>query len=1635
MIFLDKVKNMRIYKTQLYLPTLVDDKKKGSLIFLLTPNYNSSNQLMNNPLLVNRLRYESYYIEKSLSYYIDGKAIVDDEIDVDEVTEAYNYITESMTASERNKLPDSAFGVPSKRKFPLDTEAHVRSAIKFFNYVDEEDEAELARRIIAAMKKFNITDVKVSERNRFSKYYKSKEATNESVRVGNWDECTCFVCGKKSDHMARVQYRGLAEAYVCPQCQSTNKFTLIKEDVMATNEFLSLLPESSYIKLDDHIILTEDVNTKYDERIRRLLYKQRLRTRKDVLLLLDTVKKDNKWIKYAFPDIKRYYGRNMFVDLYYYMNIFLQNNKWAAKRGFDLFYDFLNRLLNASIYESNNYKKKTIFIPIEDWNRFHDDNIWNFRVNINPISITYHLMFTENITLLKKLYKKCDVVFFGKNCFFKFDVNALNDNNIKGLALKFRNFTTKISTNSPIEQEDIDTSFDNDLDKDVIKANVIDNIEKINRVDLTPQVALINKMREKPANKEEKLDSMVPKSYTTQTKGAVDKLDKINKELDRKETIEPVKLSKLAKNDTKFMNKQAAANNNKLNLAKKIVNAVDNNDASEEEVLDDIEYDDIRNIDDKSLIDLASGIDIELDPDQIDPARAKRMEELDKATEEIVIKGKTVKEIIEEDDEEIPVTSLDIASPNEDWKNLTFMNFDKKYNIDKDILNCFLHLSTCSQKLSIRDIQVENTSTSEDRIETYTVKYEDMSGKRYTVKLDIPIMEDNRFLLRGYSKTIQNQLINMPILKTDVNSAQIISNYMKIFVYRMGDSQGRSTALSSRFIKAALKYKGTDIKITGGNARKTSAKYELPIDYIAISSFIVKMETSDFILYFNQDDIYNEYTVEQGLGVPYMYDKKTKSLVYYDDNKIDIPFAQYLIDNVFIQNPKYEAFVEMFMKATAPSTCAYSSCSLLNSRIPTAILCGYYVGLRKTMDAAGIKYTIVDKLTADIKKDISLDWVKFADGYIVYTNTYYASLLMNGLKASNIDQFSVTDIDNKGTYLTLLDDYGGRIKADGLDNFYDLMMDPITVEVCKHYGFPTDFISALLYANSLLSDNKFFKHTNMVSRRIRHYELIAVYTYKVLADAYSSYSSQKKHRSTADLFVKRSAVVDMFLTDTITSDDSCINALRDVETNNGVTTKGPSGMNSDRAYSLDKRTYDDSMTNILGMSTGFASNVGINRQTTIDSSIEGDRGYVIGNNGNTDNFSAAKTLTATEAMTPFGYSRDDPMRTAMTFIQTSKHMVITKDSDPLLVTNGADEALVYLTSNQFAFKAKQNGTIEEITSEYIVVKYEDGTYDYVNLTENLKKNSDGGYYVPLKLEPIEGLSKGMKISANQVLAYDKLSFSNSVGETDNLAYNIGKLTKVAVLNTDDNFEDSGIVTESLSRSLTTPIVLKEERVLEKDAYIYEIAKVGQHVEVGDNLLVWKDNYEDEDTRALLKSLSQDEVSELGKKKITSPVTGTLQGIKMYRTVELTELSESLQEVVSKYEEKYDKLAKKLEKYNIDKSNIPAHYALGTTGKLKKAEDAVYVEFFIEFEDTVGIGDKIVMMSANKQVISRLIPDEVAPYTDFRPNEHIDAIVSEVSISKRMVQSIAVYGSLQKLMVELDRKVKDIMGIPYDDSKV
>lgn len=71
--------------------------------------------------------------------------------------------------TKRSDLPDSEFGIPEDRKFPLDTAEHVHSAIKLFGHADEADKKHLAKRIMSKAKEYNI---EVPETTQVYKYYK-----------------------------------------------------------------------------------------------------------------------------------------------------------------------------------------------------------------------------------------------------------------------------------------------------------------------------------------------------------------------------------------------------------------------------------------------------------------------------------------------------------------------------------------------------------------------------------------------------------------------------------------------------------------------------------------------------------------------------------------------------------------------------------------------------------------------------------------------------------------------------------------------------------------------------------------------------------------------------------------------------------------------------------------------------------------------------------------------------------------------------------------------------------------------------------------------------------------------------------------------------------------------------------------------------------------------------------------------------------------------------------------------------------------------------------------------------------------------------------------------------------------------
>lgn len=1014
---------------------------------------------------------------------------------------------------------------------------------------------------------------------------------------------------------------------------------------------------------------------------------------------------------------------------------------------------------------------------------------------------------------------------------------------------------------------------------------------------------------------------------------------------------------------------------------------------------------------------------------KISAARRARLDDAQSQTLKKTIRNTTIADMIKssEENEPLPVTKLEIDTVNEEWENLTFTNFENVYNVDDDIiriLNCFADKKNA---VVLRDVTIEDTSTSEDFIETYTASFEDAQGQRFKILFDIPKFTNHKFMyLRGNEKTFNSQLMLIPLSKSDDDTVQVVSNYKKIFLRRYNTVAGKSYQTTDRLMKALSKYDGKDIKATFGDNSKICRRYDLPIDYIDMASVYNTITTPQYTFYFNLDNFYKKHgdKIDPKKGIPLCIDKDNHITYfsYFDDENTT---CSDLIASILCM---CKDFNDLFNTIKPANKYTYSQASILNRKIPLIVILAYNEGLIPILEKANIKYEIREK-----RGKITTDegFIKFNDAFIVYKNSYSASLLLNGIKECNTEDYSIENVNNKAMYIDFLELFGGRILADGLDNFYELMIDPMTYDVLKRYKLPTTYTELLIEANSILADNNYTKHIDLSSNRFRSNEILAGYTYQCLAESYGNYSSALKKMKKLPMTMKRTAIIDAIMADPTCGDNSALNDLGIVESINTVSFKGLAGMNSDRSYSLDKRTFDKSMINLLGMSTGFAGNVGLNRQCTIDMNIDGKRGY-LKIDPNPNKMSITKSFAITEAVTPFGSTRDDPFRTAMTFIQTSKHGMRVKKGMPSLISTGADQALPYLSSNIFSVVVKKPGKVVEKTDDFMIIQYKDGTSEYINLAPSIQKNSNGGFYISIKLET--KLKVGSTVKPNDIVAYDPLSYSDAIGDTGDIAYNLGPLVKIVAMNTDEGYEDSTIIAEYLSKDMASDVVHVQNCTLAKDSNVYYMVQKGQKIKEGESLIIFQNAFDDKDVNILLKNLSddEDEISDLGRRPKKSHIEGVVEDIKIYRTCEKEEMSESLRKIVNKYEKPISDRKKILAKYNVEDINykLPADYKLEQTGKLKNVNDGLIIEFYLKYEDEMAIGDKLVYYSALKGVVKDIFPLGDEPRSEYRPDEIIGSLLSIGSVNARMVTSVLVLGGINKGLIELDRHIKDMCGIKW-----
>lgn len=977
-----------------------------------------------------------------------------------------------------------------------------------------------------------------------------------------------------------------------------------------------------------------------------------------------------------------------------------------------------------------------------------------------------------------------------------------------------------------------------------------------------------------------------------------------------------------------------------------------------------------------------------------------------------------------------------VATSNPNIVKSKYATFNASYNkkkMDKDIDEAVSALSNGSIKIFIEDKVEEDTSDQLNLKKTVSYTLRDEKGKKMTLKFDLPIIIDDTFMyINGSKKIFQHQRVLKPIVHTAPDAVQLVSSLQKIFITRKGQLDLLASSLKKFILGNA------DIfKVKYGNTITKNSKILTSLEFDIFAKNIYSFVIGETFFCTDIDFITSEihrlkipYKAKSGI-IPIGYNQKSNEVITV--SKED-SYAEKVLSFLKEKDKKLFESIKFNKKLM------YAQATMMEKDIPLIVFMLFCDGFTKVMEKADIKYKFIPKEEASNYGIFTWGSIELKDGIIVWERSPMKnSLIMNGLQSINMSIYTKEELDSKETYIYILSQfYQYANMAFNLDQFKDFMIDPIMKEVLMDFGYPTDLIELMVVAAEMLTTNQYIPENSLDNMRIRSNELIAYHVYKEVTKAYNRYRKTQHKKNPTNITMKPNQIIQDLLKSKLVEDNSVLNPVLELEKNRSVTYKGESGINLEKSLTIEKRAYDESMLGVIGISTSPDSNVGVLRQLTLEPMITSTRGYIdVHNKKRVDELSAANLLTPAEMLTPLGVQHDDPTRTSMAYKQ-SKYMLLVDDADPVMIGNKVEAIIPYHTSDEFSVVAKDNGVVVDIKNKIVVIKYDNGSFQSIDTSPQIKKNSSSGFYI----ESILACNKviGDKVKKGEVVAWNDKAFTKNSNDLS-ASMNLGVLAKIAIVPNWDIFEDSAPISETLSQRLSTTMISDKEVALHKNTFVQSIVSIGDEVKTGDPLITFDQSSENNEVRdKFLETLRAEMAESVINSAITtvkSGYSGIVSDIKIFSTVDTEELSPSLQAIVKENYTRIKKKEKVLDSYKnpsdskyYKSGNLITESAIKITpdaqGKIKgvRVHPGVLIVFYIKYSLKVGKGDKICSEFALKSISSHVMPKGLEPYSEYRPDEEISSLVAPLSITARKTPSIflAMFGN--KLLIEFKRQQKE-----------
>ncbi len=920
----------------------------------------------------------------------------------------------------------------------------------------------------------------------------------------------------------------------------------------------------------------------------------------------------------------------------------------------------------------------------------------------------------------------------------------------------------------------------------------------------------------------------------------------------------------------------------------------------------------------------------------------------------------------------------------------TLVDMDTRYVRDvykRDVVNAVMNVQKAG--VAVTGYEVEPVEDAMNRYQIHTVKLAPVDGKPSTIRFRVPELdEDGSYMANGVKARLCKQRSDLPIRKVNPHRVALTSYYSKLSVSRSQlakNDYGRwlGNQISAIGLNPSLEAV-TDLRM----AKVFIPSLHLPRIYTTLAMKFRSFRSNDLLFYF--DHSRRERTF--GADKVKQAEEMTGMVVAGQKGK-NGPLLVVDKGGTFYT---YKGEGDAEVVGTLPHLLGLDpskapneivDLKVFNKDIPIGMVLGYHWGLENLMNRLGVSPRRVPRGERARVADDEFA-LQFSDEVLVFkrgSNT--AAMLMAGFLpySQSIKNYSVYSFDSKDIYFTVMENNGVGVRyLRELEMLLDMWIDPITMDLLKEMGEPTDFLGLLIRATELLQTDWTPDETALSQMRIRGNERIAGAVYNVLASAVRSFKSRpgaaggQVEMSPYEVWTKINTDGSVRLVEEA-------NPIHNIKEREEVTYMGEGGR-SGRSMVKRTRVFHREDEGVISEATKDSGEVGVTVSMTANPLLTSMRGltkrYVQGETG-------SASLLSTSALLAPASDRDDPKRVNFVSIQQSQGIAAVGYS-PTPLRTGMEQIIAHRAGDLFAAAAEKEGKVVSVTPEAILVEYDDGTTKSVELGRRFGKAA--GAVVPHEVVTL--FRVGDQVKAGDILSYNTGFFEPDPFNPTNVLWKAGVLTNVALLESTDTFEDSSVISETLAQQLAAQTTHIRDIVLDFSQSVSGLVKLGQDVDVESILCTIEDAVTA--SSRLFDADSLATLSLLAKQTPRAKYHGKVEKIEVFYHGDMEDMSESLMTIARSSDRArkayYTSIGKKVITGAVDDS-----LRIGGNPLLL---DQLVIRVYITGVVPAGVGDKGVLFNQLKTIFGRVMSDENMTVS----GEPIGMFFGFQGISNRIVNS-------------------------------